>query len=72
MTELINIQSGWVNETNIRVFGKGAKGRYVPISLMLKKYMIRYEQIKEGYLKNKKLEHDNYFLSRIGRPLTGV
>ncbi|MDF1999494.1 tyrosine-type recombinase/integrase [Peribacillus frigoritolerans] len=72
MTELINVQSGWVNETNIRVFGKGAKWRYVSISLMLKKYMIRYERIKEGYFKNKKLEHDNYFLSRSGRPLTGV
>ncbi|MFD6207117.1 tyrosine-type recombinase/integrase [Peribacillus sp. NPDC060253] len=72
MTELINVQSGWMNETNIRVFGKGAKWRYVPISLMLKKYMIRYERIKEGYFKNKKLEHDNYFLSRSGRPLTGV
>ncbi|MGE6377050.1 tyrosine-type recombinase/integrase [Peribacillus muralis] len=68
----MNIQSGWVNETNIRVFGKGAKWRYVPISLMLKKYMIRNERIKEGYFKNKKLEHDNYFLSRSGRPLTGV
>ncbi|MCZ0870910.1 tyrosine-type recombinase/integrase [Peribacillus sp. AS_2] len=72
MTELINVQSGWMNETNIRVFGKGAKWRYVPISLMLKKYMIRYERIKEGYFKNKKLEHGNYFLSRNGRPLTGV
>lgn len=72
MTELINVQSGWMNDTNIRVFGKGAKWRYVPISLMLKKYMIRYERIKEGYFKNKKLEHDNYFLSRSGRPLTGV
>lgn len=72
MTELINVQSGWMNETNIRVFGKGAKWRYVSISLMLKKYMIRYERIKEGYFKSKKLEHDNYFLSRSGRPLTGV
>ncbi|USK64854.1 tyrosine-type recombinase/integrase [Peribacillus frigoritolerans] len=72
MTELINIQSGWINETNIRVFGKGSKWRYVPISLMLKKYMIRYERIKEGYFKNKKLDHGNYFLSRSGRPLTGV
>lgn len=72
MTELINVQSGWINDTNIKVFGKGAKWRYVPISLMLKKYMIRYERIKEGYFKSKNLEHDNYFLSRNGRPLTGV
>lgn len=72
MSELINLESGWINDTNIRVFGKGAKWRYVPISLMLKKYMIRYERIKEGYFKNKNLNHDNYFLSRNGKPLTGV
>lgn len=72
MSELINLQSSWLNDTNMRVFGKGKKWRYVPISLMLKKYMIRYERIKEGYFKKKILEYDNYFLSRSGRPLTGV
>ncbi|MDM5358808.1 tyrosine-type recombinase/integrase [Peribacillus sp. ACCC06369] len=72
MSELINLRSSWFNETNIKVFGKGAKWRYVPVSLMLKKYMIRYERLKEGYFKNKKQEYDNYFLSRSGRPLTGV
>lgn len=72
MSELINLQSGWINETNMRVFGKGAKWRYVPISLMLKKYMIRYERMKEGYFKKKIIEHDNYFLSRSGKPLTSV
>ncbi|TRZ39081.1 recombinase [Niallia circulans] len=72
MSELINLQSSWFNETNIKVFGKGAKWRYVPVSLMLKKYMIRYERLKEGYFKNKRKEYDNYFLSRSGKPLTGV
>ncbi|MFB5282893.1 tyrosine-type recombinase/integrase [Peribacillus sp. Hz7] len=72
MSELINLQSEWINETNIRVFGKGAKWRYVSTSLMLKKYMIRYERIKENYFKKKKLEHANYFLSRSGKPLTSV
>jgi integrase/recombinase XerD len=72
MSELINIQSDWVNDTNIRVFGKGAKWRYVPTSLLLKKYMIRYERLKEGYFKKKSLEHNNYFLSRNGNPLTTV
>lgn len=72
MSELINLQTEWINETNIRVFGKGAKWRYVPVSLMLKKYMIRYERIKEGYFKQKNLEHGNYFLSRSGKPLTSV
>ncbi|WP_404292633.1 tyrosine-type recombinase/integrase [Cytobacillus kochii] len=72
MSELINLQSDWLNETNIKVLGKGAKWRYVPMSLMLKKYMIRYDRLKEGYFKKKHLEHGNYFLSRSGRPLTSV
>ncbi|USK33531.1 tyrosine-type recombinase/integrase [Bacillus sp. F19] len=71
-SELINLETGWINETNLKIFGKGAKWRYVPISLMLRKYMIRYERIKEGYFKNKKLEYANYFLSRSGRYLTTV
>lgn len=71
-SELINLETEWINETNIKIFGKGAKWRYVPISLMLRKYMIRYERIKEGYFKKKNLEHRNYFLSRSGRPLTSV
>lgn len=69
-SELINLETDWINDTNIRIFGKGAKWRYVPISLMLKKYMIRYERIKEGYFKDKQLAYNNYFLSRSGRPLT--
>ncbi|MGJ3195065.1 tyrosine-type recombinase/integrase [Peribacillus frigoritolerans] len=71
-SELINLETNWINETNIKIFGKGSKWRYVPISLMLRKYMIRYERMKKGYFKNKKLEHGNYFLSRSGRPLTSV
>ncbi|WP_028393609.1 tyrosine-type recombinase/integrase [Bacillus cihuensis] len=71
-SELINLETDWINETNIKIFGKSAKWRYVPMSLMLRKYMIRYERIKEGYFKKKSLEHNNYFLSRSGRPLTSV
>lgn len=73
-SELINLETDWINETNIKIFGKGSKWRYVQMSLMLRKYMIRYERIKEGYFKklNKNLQHDNYFLSRSGRPLTTV
>ncbi|WP_235867519.1 tyrosine-type recombinase/integrase [Priestia abyssalis] len=72
MTELINLQSSWIHDTSMNIFGKGSKWRYIPVSFMLKKYMIRYERIKEAYFKKKKLEHDNYFLSRSGKPLTGV
>lgn len=72
MSELINLQSSYIHETSMQIYGKGAKWRHVPISLMLKKYMIRYQRIKEQYFKGKKLEHSNYFLSRSGRPLTSV
>jgi integrase/recombinase XerD len=71
-SELINLQTEWINETNLSIFGKGAKWRYVPISLMLRKYMIRYERIKDKYFSKKQLEHNNYFLSRSGRPITTV
>lgn len=71
-SELINLETDWINDTNIRIFGKGKKWRYVPLSLMLRKFMIRYERIKEGYFKNKSLSHSNYFLSRSGKSLTSV
>lgn len=72
MSELINLQSEWVYDTNIRIMGKGSKWRFAPISLMLKKYMIRYERIKAKYFEKKALEHDNYFLSRAGKPICTV
>ncbi|MBG9938494.1 recombinase [Bacillus tropicus] len=72
MSELINLQSEWVYDTNIRIKGKGSKWRFAPISLMLKKYMIRYERIKTKYFEKKALEHDNYFLSRAGKPICTV
>jgi integrase/recombinase XerD len=58
-SELINLKAEYINDTNLIIFGKGSKWRYVPISLMLRKYMIRYEWIKEGYFKKKNLQHDN-------------
>lgn len=72
MSELINLQYEWIGENTIKIFGKGKKWRYVSISLNLKKYMIRYERIRESYFKDKVLENNNYILSRSGRPLTGV
>lgn len=52
-SEIINLEVNWVQDTTLKIiFGKGAKWRYVPISLMLRKYMIHYERIREGYLKS--------------------
>lgn len=72
MSELINLQYEWIGESTIKILGKGKKWRYVSISLNLKKYMIRYERMRESYFKDKILENNNYILSRSGRPLTSV
>lgn len=72
MAELINLQYDWIGETTIKIFGKGKKWRYVSISPMLKKYMIRYERVRESYFKDKMIESHNYILSRSGKALTSV
>ncbi|MFL0194631.1 tyrosine-type recombinase/integrase [Clostridium sp. WILCCON 0269] len=59
-----------VRETVVLVHGKGNKERYVPISPMLKKIMIKYERIRNSYMINKFVKCDNYFLSYRGNPLT--
>ena len=68
--ELCSIKNEDVGERDIRIMGKGNKERYVPITPFLKKYMIKYERIKEGYFKDKLRVEDYYFLSRTGRQLT--
>lgn len=68
--ELCCITNKGIKEMDILIQGKGNKERYVAISPYLKKYMIKYERIKEFYFKYKNIKYDNYFLSRTGRPLT--
>lgn len=68
--ELCNIKNIDVKETVIYIFGKGRKERIVPISPYLKKIMIKYERIKNSYLKDNALHYDNYFLSYRNKPLT--
>lgn len=69
-TETCEVLNQDIKETTIIIHGKGNKERYVGISPMLKKIMIRYERIKEFYFKDKILKYDNYFLSKNGHPLT--
>ncbi|EPY6467462.1 tyrosine-type recombinase/integrase [Clostridium sporogenes] len=68
--ELCNLNITDVRERVILVHGKGNKERYVPISPILKKILIKYERIRQGYIKNKFLEDDAYFLSKNGKRLT--
>lgn len=68
--ELCNIKRADVRESTIYILGKGNKERLVPISPYLKKVMIKYERIREAYLKDNILHYDNYFLSYRNKPLT--
>lgn len=69
-TELCQLTHNDIFETTIRIRGKGNKHRYIYISPMLKKYMIKYERIKNEHFKDSIQEHNNYFLSYRGKPLT--
>lgn len=69
-SELIDIKENDVLETNLRISGKGGKQRYVPLSPILKKNMIRYQRMKDLYFKDKLVPHSNYFISYRGLPLT--
>ncbi len=59
-----------VKEKVIILRGKGNKQRQVAISPLLRKYMFRYERIKDFYFKDKIVRVNNYFLSNTGLPLT--
>ncbi len=69
-TELCLIKCDDINERTVLINGKGNKQRQVPLSPLLKKYMFRYERIRDEYFKNKILREDNYFLSNRGHALT--
>lgn len=68
--ELCQLKVTDVRESVIYINGKGKKERVVPISPYLKKVMIKYERIRDGYLKNNILHYDNYFLSYRNKQLT--
>ncbi|CEQ31857.1 tyrosine recombinase XerC [[Clostridium] sordellii] len=69
-SELCGITRLDVKDTVIHILGKVRKERIVPISPMLKKIMIKYERIRDMYLKDNILSYNNYFLSYRCRPLT--
>lgn len=68
--ELCQLKRLDVKETVIHVLGKGNKERVVPISPYLKRIMIKYERIRDAYLKDDIIHYDNYFLSSRNKPLT--
>lgn len=70
--EIRTLLSENVKETTILVNGKGNKERIVFISPTLKKILIKYERMKEKYLKDKIVKSDSYFLTYQHRELSHV
>ena len=67
--ELCCIQPSDVFEDYIVIQGKNHKRRIVAITPHLKKALMRYERMKEGYFSYKNME-EYYFLSYTGKQLT--
>lgn len=67
--ELCCIQPKDIFEDHIVIQGKNHKRRIVPITPHLKKALLRYDRVKEGYFSFKNTE-EFYFLSYSGRQLT--
>ncbi|MEC0307359.1 tyrosine-type recombinase/integrase [Paenibacillus lautus] len=68
--ELCTLNSLDVRDSVIKIHGKGNKQRNLYISPILKKYIIKYERVKEAYFKDKFMTDSKYFLSQNGRTLT--
>lgn len=68
--ELCTLNSLDIRDSVIKIHGKGNKERNLYISPFLKKYIIKYERIKEAYFKDKVMTDSNFFLSQNGRILT--
>ncbi|ANY75957.1 recombinase [Paenibacillus ihbetae] len=70
--ELCTLSSLDVRDSVIKIHGKGNKERHLYISPLLKKYIIKYERVKEAYFKDKIMTDSNFFLSQNGKTLTVV
>lgn len=68
--ELCHLMKSNIGETTIKIIGKGKKERYLAISPALKKYLMKFDRIREQYLKDDFRGNDNLFLSFRGKPLT--
>jgi integrase/recombinase XerD len=68
--ELCHLLKSNVGETTIKIMGKGKKERYLAISPALKKYLMKFDRIRDQYIKDDFRSNDNLFLSHTGKPLT--
>ncbi|MBE6023458.1 MAG: recombinase [Cellulosilyticum sp.] len=68
-SELCNIKCVDIKKNAILIYGKGYKERFVPISPMLAKIMLKYEQKRKLYTKER-YQDEYYFFSQKGKQLT--
>lgn len=69
--ELCSLKVEDVRETYIKIIGKGNKERHVPITPSINKALIRYNRVRETYIKDKmRYETEYLLLSQKGRKLT--
>ncbi|EMI09234.1 prophage LambdaBa03, site-specific recombinase, phage integrase family [Anoxybacillus gonensis] len=70
--EIRQLETKNVKENTILVNGKGNKERYIFISPVLKKILIRYERIRKEHFKDKNVNEKYYFLSYKGDQISHV
>ncbi|MBU3154772.1 tyrosine-type recombinase/integrase [Clostridium estertheticum] len=68
--ETCGVLNNNIKDNFVLIKGKGNKERQVGLSSELKKIMMKYNRIKDYYFKDKVINHENYFLSNTGLPLT--
>ena len=70
-SELCNLKLSDISSNSIRIFGKGKKERYVPLTPTIHKYLLKYLRMRETYLLDKyQLDKEYLFLSFSCRKLT--
>lgn len=70
-SELCGLKMSDIQGTHINIIGKGNKQRFVPITPMINKYLIKYLRVREQYIKDKfRYETEYLLLSQKGRKLT--
>lgn len=69
-SELCDIIITDIRDNYISIKGKGKKERYVGITPIIQKHLMKYDRYKNFYFQDHNIKYNNYFLSRTGRPLT--
>ena len=65
--ELIDIKLSDISNNAIKIFGKGKKERFVPITPTIYKYLLKYLRMRENYLLDKyQLDKEYLFASFFG------